>query len=357
VAAARLPASGVTPEELAKFARLRYVTDQDPGYARRRRGSGFVYLDHRGRRVGAAKVARVEQLAIPPAWRDVWICRYANGHLQATGRDSRKRKQYLYHSRWSEASNLAKFARLGQFGRALPALRKTLAQKLRGRNLTRERVLAGVVALLDATSIRIGNEEYVAQNGSYGLSTLRDRHVEIKRGGVELRFVGKGGFRKEMPIVVKSLVRLLKQTRAQTGAKLFQYPSGNGKPSAVTASEVNDFLSQMLGQSLTAKDFRTWKASALVARRLYEQRNLERIGQRRRALKEAIDEAAESLGNTATICRKYYIHPGLAESFLDGSFADHFRRFAPGRRSHFSSEEQVLARFLKRWTPAGTRPK
>jgi DNA topoisomerase-1 len=352
---AQILISATTPEELALLAHLRYVSDQEPGFTRSRNGHGFVYQDPTGRPLTSeSKITRVESLAIPPAWRDVWICRFAKGHLQATGRDSRKRKQYLYHPRWSEISNVAKFARLGQFGSLLPALRAQLARQLAGRNLSRERVLAGVVALLDATTIRIGNEEYVAQNGSYGLTTLRDRHVIVSRDEVALRFVGKGGFRKEATIVDPALVRFLKQARRVPGARLFQFERASGKNAcrkrhAVTAADVNQFLAESLGESFTAKDFRTWKASALVAGRLYEYRDLDRLAKRRRMLKTVVDEAAAALGNTPTICRNYYIHPGLLASYQDGSFSDHFRRFAPRRRQRFSREEQVLERFLQNW--------
>jgi DNA topoisomerase-1 len=345
-----LPTAGLTPEELARLAQLRYVSDQDAGYVRERRGQRFVYLDHRGRRlVNAAKVARIDQLAIPPAWRDVWICRYAKGHLQATGRDSRKRKQYVYHARWNEISNLAKFWRLGAFGQALPSLRRRLARSLTGNKLSRDRMLAGIVGLLDATSIRIGNEEYVAQNGSYGLTTLRDRHVEVSASAVELRFVGKGGFRKQVAIVDKLLVRLVKQARMVPGPRLFQYVDDQGRRRAITAGDVNDYLRDATGEPFTAKDFRTWKASAMVAGTLYEYRELDRMGLRRRLLKTVVEDAAASLGNTPTICRNYYIHPGLMATYQDGSLSDYFSRFAPKRRANFSREEQVLERFLSRW--------
>jgi DNA topoisomerase-1 len=353
---AKLLITATTPEELAVLARLKYVSDQDPGFSRIRNGHGFVYRDHAGRRLSKSiRMERLDALAIPPAWRDVWICRFATGHLQATGRDSRKRKQYLYHPRWSEISNLAKFSRLGAFGAVLPALRGELARGVRGRTLSRERVLAGVVALLDATSIRIGNEEYVAQNGSYGLTTLRDRHVTLARGAASLHFAGKGGLRREVTIEDRQLVRFLKQCRAVAGARLFQFVDDQGQRRAATAADVNEFLAETTGECFTAKDFRTWKASALVAGRLFEYRDLDRPSQRRRILKEVVDEAAAELGNTPTICRNYYIHPGLLASYQEGTFSEHYRRFAPRRKQRFSRDEQVLERFLKRWEFAGKK--
>lgn len=348
----KLPAAGLDAEALAAFAQLRYVSDQDSGFSRERNGGGFHYLDGRGRRVqDAGHVARFEQLAIPPAWREVWICRFAKGHLQATGRDSRKRKQYVYHERWSEVSNLAKFLRLEAFGKVLPGLRRTIARDLRGNTLSRRRVLAGVVGVLDATSIRVGNEEYVTQNGSYGVTTLRDRHVTVGRGSVELRFVGKGGFRKQAIVDDKALVRLIKQARAVPGARLFQYRDDEGKAVVVTAADVNAYLNEVTGEPFTAKDFRTWKASAQAAGTLYEYRDLDRLSKRKRILKTVVDDAAATLGNTPTVCKSYYIHPGLLASYQDGTFSEHFRRFKARRVKGFSASEQVLLQFLRKWKP------
>lgn len=345
-----LPACGLAPDQLAAFARLRYVCDADAGFTRKAVGGGFEYLSPQGRPVRDPRlVARFEQLVIPPAWQEVWICRHAKGHLQATGRDSRKRKQYLYHPRWSEISNLVKFWRLGNFGEALPALRRAVAKDLLGAKLSRTRVLAGVVGLLDATSIRIGHEEYVAQNNSYGLTTLRDRHVTVGRASIELRFVGKGGFRKVAVVDDPALVRLVKQSRALRGAHLFQYLDGQ-KARSVTAADVNEYLHAVTGQPFSAKDFRTWKASALVAGTLYEYRELDRLSQRRRIMKTVVHDAAASLGNTPTVCRNYYIHPGLLSTYQDGTFSDHLNRFKPRARKQLAVAEQVLQRFLDHWS-------
>jgi DNA topoisomerase I len=351
MATLKIPKADSTPEELAVFARLRYVCDQDRGYTRLRNGVGFRYIDGERRLRDAKRIARIAALAIPPAWRDVWICRLANGHLQATGRDSRKRKQYLYHERWQEISNLAKFSRLAAFGDLLPKIRRAIARDLAGRKLTRRRVLAGVVGLLDATSARIGNEEYVTQNGSYGLASLRDRHVTVTGKTLELRFVAKGGFRMQRAVESPALARLVKQARSVPGARLFQYEDEAGGRRAITAQDANDYLRELTGESFTAKDFRTWKASALAAGLLYAERDVDSAARRRRVLKDVIDQTAEALGNTPTICRKYYLHPGLATAWLDGSFAKCFRGFATTRRKGFLPAEQVLARFLKRWQP------
>ena len=327
--AATLPKANATVEQLAALARLRYVSDQQSGYSRKRAGTSFRYFAAGRQLRDTHRVARIDALAIPPAWRDVWICRLSNGHLQATGRDSRKRKQYRYHERWSEISNLAKFARLEAFGKVLPKIRRTIARDLAGRKLTRRRVVAGIVGLLDATSARIGNEEYVTQNGSYGLASLRDRHIIPGRQSIELRFIGKGGFRIHREVDDPPVVRLVKQARSVPGAHLFQYVDDDGARHDVTAQDANDYLREVSGESFTAKDFRTWKASALAAGLLYSQRDVKGPRKRRRIMKSVIESAAEALGNTPTICRKYYLHPGLEASYVDGSFAKCFRGFAP----------------------------
>jgi DNA topoisomerase-1 len=348
-----LPGATLAPEDLAAFAHLRYVTDEEPGFARTRAAGGFAYIAPGGRRVRDARlVARLEGLAIPPAWKEVWICRVATGHLQATGRDSRRRKQYIYHPRWCEASNLAKFWRLRALGDALPRLRQAIARDLAGRRLTRERVLAGIVAALDATGIRIGNEEYVAQNGSYGLTTLRDRHVTLGRGFVELRFVGKGGLKRQAIVDQPDLVRLIKQARAVPGKRLFQFTDDCGRGHAVTATDVNEYLREITGREFTAKDFRTWKASAMAAGTLFEYRDVDRVTRRRRIAKTVVCEAASLLGNTPAVCRNFYIHPGLLESYEDGSLAGHLRQFRPRRTKRLDRSEQVFAQFLRRWEAA-----
>lgn len=348
-----LPKPGASPEELAAFARLRYITEFDLGFSRQRNGKGFYYTDTAGRRVrDAHRVDRFDALAIPPAWRDVWICRFVKGHLQATGRDARKRKQYIYHPHWQEISSLAKFSRMGAFGDALPAVRRAITRDMRGRTLTRTRLLAGLLALLDATSVRIGNEEYVTQNGSYGLASLRDRHVTISGRSAELRFVGKGGFRFAASVTEPALVRLLAQARAIPGPRLFQYEDETGRRHAIKAGDVNDYLRALTGQPFSAKDFRTWKASALAAGLMYAERDVDSLTKRRRALKGIINQSADALGNTPTVCRNSYIHPGLQASYLDGSFDAVLKRFTPRRRKHFLPAEQVLAHFLARQAAA-----
>jgi DNA topoisomerase I len=342
------------PEDLARLAKLRYVSDEQAGFTREKNGSGFYYRNGRGLKLRAkVHITRIESLAIPPAWAEVWICRFAEGHLQATGRDDRQRKQYIYHERWREVSNLAKFWRLRHCARFLPKLRRNVAADLRGRGLTRNRVLAGMVALLDQTSIRIGNEEYVRQNKSYGLSSLRNRHVTISGGRATLQFRGKSGLRREAEIVDKRLVRLLKALKELPGTHVFQYVDAEGNTHLADAIAVNEYLRDRTPQAFTAKDFRTWKASALAAALLYEDRDVESAARRKRVVSRTIAAVADVLGNTPTVCRKYYIHAGLVDAYLEGGLAKVFQRYRPSRRKSLAPEEQILAYFLRRWQPFG----
>lgn len=341
-------AAELSPEEIARIAKLRYVNDDEPGFTRKLNGRGFKYLNAQGRLVrDKNQTVRIETLAIPPAWTEVWICRFANGHLQATGHDDRGRKQYLYHDHWREISNAAKFWRLKSCPKLLPALRRQVASDLRGSELSRTRVLAGMVALLDHTSIRVGNEEYVRDNGSYGLSTLRTRHVQIKGGKAMLRFRAKSGLHREAEVTEKRLVRVLKQLNNLPGAHVFQFRDDAGEVHAADATAVNAYLDERTGQHFTAKDFRTWKGSSLAAGILFEERSLEVVADRKKVVKRAIAAVSEALGNTPTTCRKYYIHSGLLESYLAGKFPQLFARFRPTAKRSLSRDEQILGRFLR----------
>jgi DNA topoisomerase-1 len=341
------------PEELAQLARLRYVSDEEPGFTRRRNGSGVVYLTSGGTRVRDRRVLqRIDALAIPPAWNDVWICRFVDGHLQATGRDDRLRKQYLYHQRWRELANLVKFLKLSQCLDFLPALRDTIAGDVRSAGLTERRVLGGMVAILDLTSIRIGNEEYVRENGSYGLASLRKRHVQFERGCVRIRFRGKGGIVRDVTIDEKPLIQLLRELKRLKGQHVFQYVDHARERRRADAVVVNEYLRQSTGHSFTAKDFRVWKASAIAAGSFYRHRDTPTLAARKKIVKQAVAGCAAALGNTPAICRTYYIHAGLLETFQNGTFSQFFQRFSPRLQRRLSPDEVVLARFLKRWEPS-----
>jgi DNA topoisomerase I len=342
--------SGVLrPQELAKHAHLKYVSDEEPGYTRRRNGGGFRYLNCRGKPLRSKDhTERIKSLVIPPAWEKVWICRFENGHLQATGYDVRERKQYLYHQNWQEAANRYKFERLTNFGNLLPSIRRKIAARLKGTKPTRERVLAGILAILDATSIRVGNEEYVAANNSFGLTTLRNRHLEIAGRQANLKFRGKSGVLQELCVKSKACVQLLKQCQKLRGAHVFQYLDDKGALHAASSTEVNEFLQQLIDEPFTAKDFRTWAASSLVAGIFYEQKDADSISERKKTINAAIKSAAKVLGNTVATSRKYYVHPGLLETFEEGSFPKLMNRFTAGKKRGFTRNEQLLAYFLRR---------
>lgn len=297
----------------AASTRLTHSTEADLCIVRRRVGKGFVYIDRSGRRVQDDKtLARIRSLAIPPAYTEVRICRLANGHLQAIGRDARRRKQYRYHPGWRRLRERGKFARLREFGRQLPALRRRLRHDLALPGLPRERVLAVVVSLLGQTLARIGNEEYRRQNGSFGLTTLRDRHLAFLRGGrARLRFRGKSAQNHELVVDDARLTRLLRRCQELPGQRLFQYRDDEGRLQSVDSGLVNDYLRDAMGESFTSKDFRTWGASVLALRALAATPLPRGRGEPAlaRAMAPAVRDVAAVLGNTAAVCRSSYIHP------------------------------------------------
>jgi DNA topoisomerase-1 len=347
IAWARLDEAPV-PEKLARAARLRYVSDDEPGFSRRKNGRGFVYVDEAGRKLRRMRhLQRIHELVIPPAWTDVWICRDEHGHLQVTGRDDQERKQYIYHERWREASNLAKFRRMLRFGTMLPEIRQKVSRQLRQRGDSREKVCSLLLALLDHTSIRVGNEEYVQENGSYGLTTLRRRHITADGAKVCFRFRSKSGKKHCVELNDARLSRLVLRSRDLPGQHLFTYQTASGEYVPATSDDVNAYLRELTGESFTAKDFRTWKASAVAAGMLFDQPDVPSISQRKKIITSVVKHTADVLGNTATVCRKYYIHPLLLESYLEGNLADHFQDFRPRRKKWLSRDEQLLIRFLE----------
>ena len=312
----------------ARARALRYVNDGEPGIRRRRVGRGFAYLDADGKRVhDEATLARIRALAIPPAYADVWICADARGHLQATGRDARGRKQYRYHAAWQDRRDAKKYRRLLRFAERLPALRARLRRDRRLDGLPRDKVLAVMTAVMMATSIRVGNAEYARTNHSYGLTTLRSRHVTFRRDGTAvLRFAGKSGQKREAELTDRRLVRLVRHCSRLTGPALFQYDD-DGVHRRATAAQLNDYLRDTLGERFSAKDFRTWAGTLTVIACLACTPLPERGGKRaqRAAIKHAIDVAAERLGNTPAVARKAYVCPQV----LDGWVAGDLHRFVP----------------------------
>jgi DNA topoisomerase I len=332
------------PELSAEEAGLRYVSDAVPGIRRRRAGKGFTYIGPDGARIADPdRVAWIRSLAIPPAWTDVWISPIRRGHLQATGRDARGRKQYRYHPRWRAVRDEAKYGRLIEFARALPRIRRRTDRDLRRRGLPREKVLALVVRLLEATLIRVGNDEYARENRSYGLSTMRDRHVEVRGATVRFSFRGKGGKEHDIDVRDERLARVIRQVQELPGQTLFQYREADGTRQDVTSGDVNDYLREISGAEFTAKDFRTWAGTVAAAMALQEFTEIDGEAGRKKAIVRAIETVAERLGNTPTVCRACYVHPDVLDSYLDGSLVEALTRRVRGvgRGAHALHPEEA----------------
>lgn len=348
--AALPPAPSATPAPVAaKLAGLRYVRDDQPGITRHAHGKQFRYIDADGSTVSDEDtLARIKALVIPPAWVDVWICKHAFGHLQATGRDARGRKQYRYHARWRAHRDDTKYGRMLSFGKALPSIRRAVDEALRRPGLPHEKVLATIVHLLEATLMRIGNEEYARENKSFGLTTLRGRHVRLDGSSVMFRFRGKSGVQHAVEVHDRRLARIIGRMRDMPGQELFQYEDDEGKPHAVDSSDVNDYLQTITGADYTAKDFRTWAGTVLAAVALQEYEKYDSEAQAKKNIVRAIESVAKKLGNTPTICRKCYVHPVVIESYLDGTMLETLRRRARAElrqdlQDHRPEEAAVLA--------------
>jgi DNA topoisomerase-1 len=309
----------VDPVESARAAGLRYVSDLAPGIRRRRVGKGFGYTDRDGRPIHDAEtLERIKRLVIPPAWTDVWICPDPRGHLQATGRDARGRKQYRYHLRWREVRDAVKYDRLLAFAEALPKIRERTDRDLERPGMPREKVLASVVRLLEETRIRIGNDEYRKENGSYGLTTLRDRHVNVIGAEVRFSFRGKSGKHHVVELHDRRMARIIKRVREIPGQELFQYVDGEGEAKAIDSADVNDYLREITGEDFTAKEFRTWAGTILAARFLREVATAANSRGAKKQLVRAIAMVADELGNTPAVARKGYIHPAVIAAYLAG---------------------------------------
>jgi len=307
------------PRHSARAAGLKYSADDRPGIRRIGPPKAFRYVSVRGRPVGARDRARIRALVIPPAWTDVWICPDPRGHIQATGRDARGRKQYRYHPRWREVRDEDKYGRLADFGRALPAIRRRINRDLRRRGLPRDKVLAAVVKLLETTFIRVGNDEYARQNRSYGLTTMRDAHVRVTGSKVRFLFRGKSGVAHQLELDDRRLARIVKECRDLPGQELFQYLDERGAVVDVGSEDVNAYLKEITGTDFTSKDFRTWAGTVLAARLLRQAEPHTSATAGKRAIARAIDEVAKRLGNTRAVCRKCYVHPAVIDAYLDGS--------------------------------------
>lgn len=307
------------PVESAKVVGLRYVTDDLPGIRRKRSGKkNFIFMDENGDRIRDAKVIqRIKSLAIPPAYTNVWICPFENGHLQATGRDAKGRKQYRYHPLWRSIRDQTKFTRMLAFSQALPDIRKHLEQDLALPGLPKQKVLATILKLMELTRIRVGNEEYAKTNNSYGLTTLQDEHVNIAGSKIQFQFRGKSGIDHEIEVSDKRLAKIVKRCQDIPGQELFQYLDENKQPQSITSTDVNDYLREISGQDFTAKDFRTWAGTVLAASHLAEIGKFTSQTAAKKNITQAIKAVASYLGNRPATCRKYYVHPAILDAYLD----------------------------------------
>lgn len=321
---------------------LSFVSDLTPGITRRRAGRGFCYLDPHGHRIADPKVlTRVRKLAIPPAWKQVWICPDSRGHIQAVGWDARGRKQYRYHARWREERDREKFARLGEFGGVLPTIRETIEADLSATAVTRKRVLAGVVALLDRTLMRVGNRRYATENQSFGLTTLRNQHVSISDRKVVFSYRGKSGIRQQNVVNDRKLATLVRRCQELPGQTLFQWTDEDGELHAIGSSDVNDYLREITDGPFTAKDFRTWGASSCVAGHLADTEPPSTERALRQTINEAVDCAALLLGNTRSVCRSSYVHPTTIDAYTGGRLTRK-RRSKRGGPELLSPDESLL---------------
>lgn len=326
-------------QQCAVRAGLHHVSASDPGIRRRRCGRGFSYHAPDGRRLGAAERARIEALAIPPAWRDVWICPDRDGHLLAVGRDDRGRTQYLYHERWRELRDRLNFYRLGEFGRRLPAIRADVDAQLRRRTLDRDRVLAAMIRVIDRCGLRVGSPEYAEENDSFGLTTLQRRHVRVSRRRVEFAFPGKSGKRASATVDDPAVSRVLGALLDRRGRQVFALDGA-----AIGAEDVNERLSELSGAAITAKDFRTWRGTLVAFTWLCDR--LPTTSDRERDVLDAIDAAAEALNNTRAVARAHYVHPQLIASYQSGRFRADLAARRPSRLGVLSADERRLLPLL-----------
>lgn len=357
----------LTPHKLKKLAKdtqqsaeaiaLRYVSDSEEGIRRQRQGNDFVYF-WKGRKVTDEKtIQRIQSLVLPPAWEEVWICRHANGHLQATGKDARGRKQYKYHPLWSRLRNHTKFSQLHELGRRLPQIRERLDADLSRRGLSRGKVLAAVVSILLRTGIRMGSQEYEQLYGSFGLTTLKDRHARISGSQVRFVFKGKKGVQQDLSLKSKRLARIVQQCRDIPGQELFQYYDEEGQHAPIGSGDVNDYIKEISGGQFTAKDFRTWTGTVAALKALHELGCTPEKKEARQRVVQALDIVSEVLGNTRAVCKKYYVHPALLEWYECEKlqpFLDKINEIRKPVKGLYSEEEILLEILARAGAPAIT---
>jgi DNA topoisomerase-1 len=340
------------PIDAAEEAGLRYVSDDQSGYTRRAKGDDFEYYDTEGKLIrDEQRLLRIKRLAIPPAYTGVWICPSPNGHIQATGRDARGRKQYRYHERWREVREESKYDRMVAFGNALPKIRRRVNKDIALPDLPRNKALATVVQLLERTFIRVGNEAYARENKSFGLTTMQDRHVDVKGSQLRFRFRGKRGIKHQIDLTDRRIAKIVSKLQDLPGQELFQYVDDDDEVRDITSQDVNDYLREVTGQDFTAKDFRTWAGTVLAAMALSVIDPFETKKQAKANIKDAIGAVAKLLGNTPVICRKCYVHPAILEAYLDGNSIEGLKRKAEEavtqRHCDLRSGETAVLKFLQ----------
>ena len=371
--AQKLPAAkpAAMPEaHAAQEAGLRYSCDARPGLSRQKSGEGFIYLRPDGKRVSDAVILRrIRSLVIPPAWTEVWICPTANGHIQATGRDARGRKQYRYHPRWREHRDENKFEHMVAFAKALPKIRRRVQRDLKRRGMPREKILAAVLRLLETTLIRVGNDEYARTNRSYGLTTIHNRHVKVTRETLRFQFRGKSGKSHEISLRDRHLARIVKRCQDMPGQELLAYEDESGQPRDVSSEDVNDYLRQISRGDFSAKDYRTWAGTVLAALALREFEEVTSQNQAKKNIVLAVESVARMLGNTPAVCRKCYVHPAILESYFEGQTIATLRtevagkidrvlsRLKPEEASVLVLLQQRLKSSRRRLSPGSSRKK
>ncbi len=340
------------PVEAAEAVGLQYVVDDYPGITRQRHGDDFRFFNSDGKQIrNEEEIRRIKALGIPPAWENVWICPLPNGHLQATGRDAKGRKQYRYHTQWRQIRDQTKFTRMIAFSEVLPKMRERIEHDLSLSGLPCEKVLATVVRLMELTRIRVGNEEYAKTNKSFGLTTMRDRHVDISGSTIHFKFRGKSGVEHDIEINDRRLARIVKRCQDIPGQELFQYIDENGDRQSIDSGAVNTYLREITGQDFTAKDFRTWSGTVLAAMHLYDIGDCESATATKKAITQAIKSVAEHLGNRPATCRKFYVHPTILESYQNGSLSEVMAKFLTDENLESNKglhcEEQAVVMLLK----------
>jgi DNA topoisomerase I len=343
---------GTDVEKAAELASLVYTTDTMKGIQRVRKGKNFTYLLSDKEVNDEKQLARIRKLAIPPAWEEVWICKLHNGHLQATGKDSKNRKQYRYHEQWNELRNQTKFHRLLEFGKQLPALRLKLEEDISLPGLNEDKVIATVISLMERTYIRIGNQEYEKMNGSYGLSTLKDKHVKIEGHTIRFSFTGKKGISHDISLKNRKLASIVKACQEIPGRELFQYYDDDGNKKAIDSGKVNTYIKNITGGDFTTKDFRTWAGTLQIIRSLNSMEEAISIAEKKKKVIAALDEVSVKLGNTRTVCKNYYVHPGIIRLYEEDKLNDYIEQLddieKPDQISGLTNEEKVLMKILKK---------